>query len=337
MIKITDSPDVNKWSEFVINHPNGNIFQTPEMAEVYRHTKNYEPLILANIDENGDILAFLQTVVIAEKNGILKSLSSRSIIQGGPLYIDNLKGQNAVVNLMKEYDKIAQKKSIYSQIRNMWDVSSAIGMFNDLQYKSENHLNFLIDLNKTDRELWDQIKKSRRYSITKAEKNFVVVEEMTDESKIPIVYELLHETYRNVKMPLADISLFESAFKILTSKNMLKIFLAKYNEQYIGTIILLLYKDMAYDWYAGANKQYLNVYPNDILAWYAIKWSAKNSFHIFDFGGAGKPNEPYGPRDFKKQFGGNLESFPRLMKIYSPTKFKIAEKGFKIYRGLFYS
>lgn len=39
MLEITDSPDVTKWSEFVLNHPHGNIFQTPEMAEVYRRTK----------------------------------------------------------------------------------------------------------------------------------------------------------------------------------------------------------------------------------------------------------------------------------------------------------
>jgi hypothetical protein len=33
MIEITDSPDTKQWSDFVHNHPHGNIFQTPEMAE----------------------------------------------------------------------------------------------------------------------------------------------------------------------------------------------------------------------------------------------------------------------------------------------------------------
>jgi len=47
MIEITDSPDIKRWGEFVYNHPKGNIFQTPEMAEVYRRTKNYEPITLA--------------------------------------------------------------------------------------------------------------------------------------------------------------------------------------------------------------------------------------------------------------------------------------------------
>ena len=47
MTEIVDSLDTNKWSEFVLNHPHGNIFQTPEMAEVYRRTKIYEPKTIA--------------------------------------------------------------------------------------------------------------------------------------------------------------------------------------------------------------------------------------------------------------------------------------------------
>jgi len=54
MIEITDSPDTKQWSEFVLNHPHGNIFQTPEMAEVYRRTKNYEPVTLAAVDTKND-------------------------------------------------------------------------------------------------------------------------------------------------------------------------------------------------------------------------------------------------------------------------------------------
>jgi hypothetical protein len=50
MIEIIKSQDTKQWSEFVLNHPHGNIFQTPEMAEVYRRIKNYEPVSLAAVD-----------------------------------------------------------------------------------------------------------------------------------------------------------------------------------------------------------------------------------------------------------------------------------------------
>ena len=41
MVTITDSIDIKQWSEFAYNHPYGNIFQTPEMVEVYKRT-NYQ-------------------------------------------------------------------------------------------------------------------------------------------------------------------------------------------------------------------------------------------------------------------------------------------------------
>jgi len=50
MIEITESPDTKQWGEFVLNHSCGSIFQTPEMAEVYRRTKNYAPVTLAVVD-----------------------------------------------------------------------------------------------------------------------------------------------------------------------------------------------------------------------------------------------------------------------------------------------
>ena len=50
MIEIIESQDTKQWSEFVLNQTHGNIFQTQEMAEVYRRIKNYEPVSLAAVD-----------------------------------------------------------------------------------------------------------------------------------------------------------------------------------------------------------------------------------------------------------------------------------------------
>jgi hypothetical protein len=39
---ITDFPDIKQWNKFVYKHEYGNIFQTPEMAEVYNNPKRRE-------------------------------------------------------------------------------------------------------------------------------------------------------------------------------------------------------------------------------------------------------------------------------------------------------
>jgi len=54
--KLVRELNENKWAEFVYNNPNRNIFQTLEMYEVYKNTKNYEPIFHAIIDEKKYIL-----------------------------------------------------------------------------------------------------------------------------------------------------------------------------------------------------------------------------------------------------------------------------------------
>ena len=324
------------WDKFVYDHPHGNIFQSSAMTEVYSRTKNYEPISLAVVDTgNNEILAVLQAVVIREKSGFSGSFLARSIIQGGPLFLNSEKGVVAVNTLMEYYDNFARKKTIYTQIRNMWDTSQISSTFNGLGYVYEDHLNFLVDLTKSKEQLWSNLSKKRRNGIRRSEKRGVTIKEIEDKSLIPLFYDVIQETYGNAKIPLADLSLFKSTFDILTPKNMAKFFLAKHEDKNIGAIVVLMYNGAIYDWYAGASIDYLRLCPNDILPWHVMEWGSDNDYHTFDFGGAGNPNEEYGVRDFKKQFGGKLANFGRYQKAHSPIKMKIAERGFKVYRRLF--
>ena len=80
MIEITESPDTKPWCEFVLEHPCGNIFQTPEMAEVYRRTKNYEPVSLAAVDTKSfvkkDFFSFTKDIIYFIDNELLTVLQA---------------------------------------------------------------------------------------------------------------------------------------------------------------------------------------------------------------------------------------------------------------------
>ena len=331
--KIIRSINKKQCSEFVYNHPQGNLFQTPEMAEVYKQTKNYEPITLAVVDTKNDkILAVLQVVVIKELSVFSGSFSARAIIQGGPLFVETETGIKALKLLMEQYDKIAQKKVLYTQIRTMWDTSNISSFLNTLGYEHEERLNFLIDLNRPEEEIWRDIHKSRRKGINRAANKGVVIEEMRDKSFVPIFYRIVEETYKNARIPLADIKLMESAFELLVPKNMATFYLAKYEDMYVGARAVLNYKGLIFDWYAGALLDYLSLYVNEALVWHILKEGANSGYHTFNFGGAGNPNEEYGVREFKRRFGGKIVNFGLYMTIHSPIKMKIAEKGFEMYR-----
>ena len=326
---ITDA----EWDNFVYSHPLGNIFQTRALYNVYAETKNYFPISVAVTDPNTqELKGVMSGVIVREMDGFLGDFSARSIVQGGPL-VAPPSNKDVATELVNRYDLHASRSSLYTEIRNMYDVQDTLNHLDN--YSFVDHLNFIINLNQSEQDLWGQIHKSRRKNINRAEKAGVVVEELVSPDEIPAFYKLLGETYNNVKVPLADISLFESAFQQLVPKGMAKFYLARHENDYIGARAVLLYKDQIYDWYAGAAVNFLPYNANAALVWHILKWGRENNYLIFDFGGAGEPNKPYGPREFKQSFGGERVNYGRNICTYSKGKTKIAEIGFQVYRKLF--
>ena len=336
MIRINGSPDTSKWKEFIYNHPFGNIFQTLEMAKVYKNTKNYEPISLAAIDEKYDeILGILLGVVISEKNGLLKTLSSRLIVQGGPLFQDTPAGQNAATLLINHYDEIVRKKGLYNEIRMLSDIPQFDSIITNCDYIFENHYNAFIHLkNRSIEELWKQIKRDKKRGIKKAEQSGITIEECNDINEIEIVYKLISETYKVAQIPLADISLFKSVFDILVPRNMALILFAKYKGKYIATQVALMDKKTVYAWYTGSSRQFLSYHPGDLLIWHLLKWGIENKYSIFDFGGGGSETKNTNLREYKQRFGTEFPDYGRYNKVYSPYKMNISKIGFNIYKRI---
>src|SRR5574341_382814 len=145
-------PGEEMWNRYVFNHPLGNIFQNFHIGEVYRKTKNHESICIAVTDSNDAILAGMQAIIIKEV-AILGALSARAIIQGGPIFEESGRGIAAAQVLMRYYDEIARKKVLYTEIRNMWDMSKHSSLFSNTGYIYEPHLNYINKLEK------DQFKK----------------------------------------------------------------------------------------------------------------------------------------------------------------------------------
>jgi serine/alanine adding enzyme len=333
MYTIVNSIDETSWARFVYENPRGNVFQTPEMYKVYEKTKRMEAVKLFAVDGSGDIAASLVAYLSEEKGGILAPFATRSIITGGPLYGEN-GGIDAITPLMQEYDKITRGKAVFTDIRNHDDTSNLKDLLLRMGYVYKSHLNILVDLNKAAEDIFANFSKSRRRFIRKAEENGVTVEEAKNSRDIETFYQLLSETYRNAKLPLADISLFNSAFEILSPKGMMKLFMVRHKNDYIGGISTLVYGRVITEWYVSGSRAHSKLYPSEMATWYPMKWGSENSCRLFDFGGAGKPDVEYGVRDFKMQFGGRLVEYGRYEKIHSGPKMKAAELGFKIYRKL---
>lgn len=324
--------DTDKWEEFVLNHPNGNIFQTPQMFKVYECEKNYEPVLVVCCDTNNDLLGLIVSVIQREYKGFLGKLSSRAVIWGAPLVNDN--NVEIFKLIINEYDKIVKKKAVYTQVRNLWNVENFNEEFVSLGYVFQEHLNILVDLTKSEDELWKEVYSRRRSQINKSEKLGITIRIFDEPGLINQSYEILKDVYKRAKLPLAGKEFFLIANKILGEKNYLKFFGAFFQEKLIGVMYLLCYNKKTYEWYIGCFSDYMKMHANDLLIWEIFKWSKENSFSVFDFGGAGSPDKEYGVREYKKKFGGKTVFLGRYQKIHNHFLMSVSVIGFKIWQFL---
>ena len=336
-IKITDRFKKEAYSRFVHENPTTSIFQTLDMAEVYKRSKGCTPLSLVAVNEDtGEILASLLARKVEEKQGFLSSFSRHSTIRGGPIFVDSKEGIKAVSLLLEYYNKIVEREILYSRIYPLNNTPQIIPSIMENGYEQESWQNFLIDLTKSKKELWSNLKKDKKRGINKAKKFGVQIHECEDRNQLQIFYNLLKERFSGRKYLFRDISTFEAVFDILVPRNEAKFLFAKYNDEYIAARLILLYKGVIYAWYIGSSNKYLRYHPNDLLVWHVLEWGSENGYHTFDFGGGGIPGETSGWIEFKRRFGGKIVNYGRYTKIHQPKKLWLSQKMFEIYRRLIY-
>jgi serine/alanine adding enzyme len=324
--------DEGAWRQFVNQNPQGSIFHTPEIFQVFNCAKGYRPQVWAAIGEKGKVLAILPLVEVTVSGGLLHRFTTRSIAYGSILYNPNQEGKEALEILMKTYTRKVKNETLFTELRNLSDLSDIQPIFKRCGFIYEEQLDYLIDVNKPVEDVRRAIHKNGRKSIDRAIKRGVVPEEIHDRCLIPKYYELLQKTYTLAKVPLADISLFEAVFDILVPKGMAKMLMARVGNEYVAASLEMPYKDVIYSWYSGYDKNWRVVNPNDFLVWYILEWGAKNGYCTYDFGGAGQSDEPYGVRDFKAKFGGKLVSFGRNSYVHDPFTLAFSRVGYQLYR-----
>lgn len=328
-MKVIHDADEEDWREFVSGNPNGNIFQTPEMARVYEKTQGCEPIRIFAV-QNGEIQGVLLASLMWTGRQPLKSFSSRCILQGGPLCSEH----KWTSNLLQELDRSVSRRALYTEVRNLWELESQIPVYESSGYTFAPHLNYHIDLCLGQDKIWSGMSKGRRKGISKAERIGLETVEVRSDSQFDDFFRILKKTYSDLGMPLADRSLFASTFRILVPLSRAKLLLCKHGGKSIACRGFLLFKKTIYDWYAGSLAEDRSKKADEYLVWDALRWGISQGYEVFDFGGAGSPEEEYGPREFKRRFGGRLIEPGRFKKVYKPTRLWIGGKAFQVFRRL---
>jgi serine/alanine adding enzyme len=332
-MQIVRTLDEGLWKDFVESNPQANIFHTPEMFQVFGRAKGHEPHVWA-ATQDGRVLALLSPVWVTLKDGVLRPLTTRAILYGSVLCAASSEGHQALANLLETYKHEVKGGPLFTELRNLSDLSALQPILHENGFVHEDHLNYLIDLNRPPEEVWSSLDGKVRTNVRKARKMGVVVEEVTSLDEVPVAYSVLSQVYDHIQIPLAPLSLFEASFEVLYLRGMIKLLLARVEDTHVGVAIRLLYKGTIHAWYAGALRDYGAYKVNELLNWHILEWGAQNGFKCFDFGGAGRPDQDYGPRKFKAKFNGELVNYGRNVCAHRPRLLHFSEWGYQVYRRL---
>ncbi len=329
-----EPPARQAWAAFVEEHPRATIFHTPEMVDVFTATPRHEPFVLAAHDERGRVIALVVAVRVSTLPGPTGPFAARSILYAEPLARDTAQARDALRSVVHRLDERMRRRTLFSEVRMIYPATQALNdALVEAGYEYEPHLNLLVDLRRSPDERWGDLKRQCRQNIRRAQENGVEIVHTTSTSDVDRIYALMVRTFEHARVPLADRRLFVAAFDRLAPMDRIRGVIVRHRGRDVAASVFLLFRDRMYHWYQGVER-IPRVHVAEAGIWDAMNWGHEHGFAVYDWGGAGDPRKPYGPRVFKTKFGGEQVEFGRYRREYSRVRVRMATMAYEALRGL---
>jgi serine/alanine adding enzyme len=315
--------DSSTLDKFLEDQQSYSFFQSTAYTALYNDNE-VSTMNISGIIEN-QIVASCNILLLREKVGIFSGLTSRALIIGGPIAMndsiyDEILGQ--VINQLRD-------KVIYLQIRNIFPLSTQ--KKNILKKHGISYSSHYTILNEIVSSPINSYHAGRRKNVRRSIKYKLQFKRLIEKNELALAGKLVKNTYKRILLPCPSVSFFTSTYPYAL-KNNLFVFGVFHEEKIIASRFCLLNGEVLYDWYAGHDSEFNHLFPNDFIVHGILEWAYENNFKLFDFGGAGNDQSAYGVREFKLKFGGKLVENGRNEIVFSPIKYKLGFIGFKLLR-----
>jgi len=147
-------------------------------------------------------------------------------------------------------------------------------------------------------------------------------------------YRILERTCRRARVPLDSPSPFQNAFRILLPLRHLWAVGAECNGGLCAVRLVLDWNGYLFEAYDGSTDESRSIRVDDWLVWQILLKELRKGRHTFDFGGAGRPRESYGPGEFRRQFGGQQLNVGRFEKTYHRLTVRVANVAYRVWRKI---
>lgn len=296
-------------------------YKSQDNCEVFAFSGYYKEQLIASV-----------TGVIFFENGLKKHLTKRAIVYGGPILHNSSKHVNVVLDeLLKEMKKQLMRKAIYLEFRNLFDYCLNTNIFLTNGFKYKPYVNYRLDISNLE-DVMARMSSEKRRQIKKADKHGAYTCVADSPNQIEQFYAILKNLYINkVKKPIPPFKFFLNLYFNFRKYNNGAFILVCFQNKVIGGIICVYNNDTVFEWYCcGLDQDFKNCYPSVMSVYGAVKEGVSKGCVAFDFMGAGMLHKPYGVRQFKSRFGGEMVEYGRYLLVLNPIRYAFGRVALKL-------
>lgn len=307
------------WNDFLSRNSFGTFFQTAYYADYAEKEAGLKPFYL-RARENGATAGQLLLFKGSRAHGLLANLPlsrlttriARSVFASfHSVYGPVAESDEAALALLKKAAEISNGKIREISPHPLQQYENA---FSAAGFKRRKWGTFVVDLRKSEEELWKNVDHSARKLVNRTLKQ-AEVKLVETEGEFKEFHAVLNENRKRGKVLLYRYS--PLLWKIWRETNTGEVFIAR--EKNSGRVLaglgISFFNGYLNEWGAGTSNYAIenHVYAQDAIKWSVIKWAKEKNFKWFDLTGVNPcpmNDKEKGIYRFKEKWGGKLVEYP---------------------------
>lgn len=298
-LSLDSAVEMARWDAFIAKHPEGTPYHLSSWLRVLRDTYGFKPYLYALNNRTGDLSGILPFFSIDGCLGGQRFVSLPFSDYGGPLFGNIDEEKECLSSVIKRHARQAR----YIEIRSR--VPEDAGFVRYDYYKRH-----VLSLGSSIDVLWRAInRKTIQYSIKKAEKCGVKIEEANCASGIAEFYRLNVLTRKKHGIPAQPKRYFEILLQEMIYRRLGFILLAIHESSVVaGSLFLTLGKGIHYKYNVSDPRTFGRITPNHYLTWKAAVKGLTEGYEFIDFGRTSPDN--LGLMRYKAMWGAECRDAP---------------------------
>lgn len=317
-----------RWDIFLQQIPRSHYLQSSLWTQV--NQKFGWRCVRATVEQDGQIVAGFQMLLRS-----MPFLGNIGYVPRGPVLAED--DPSLVELIVQQLYRVARsEKAILFKVQPPYNGAALAEYLSQEKFwpshsHADNVATVLIDLTLDETQLMNNMKKSLRKGIRRAERKGVAIRQGTEQD-LSAFFRILQHTSQRGDFAIHSEAYYREIWQKFAPADRAALFVAECEGEAVAALLLILFGNTAFARFGGWNGRYAKYEPNSLLRWTAICWAKAHGYSWYDFMGIDEKlaravlqgqathdlKEVGGYTAFKLGFGGQIALSPGTYDYVQP-------------------